>query len=60
MWQLPAMIVGTTVVLSIPIGFYLAWIADGRYRAPDGCAGSSNSSTPARRTGSSMPARCWL
>jgi K+-transporting ATPase ATPase A chain len=34
MWLLPALIVGTTVVLSFPIGLYLAWIADGRYRAP--------------------------
>jgi len=33
-WFLPTLIVATTVVLSIPIGFCLAWIADGRYRAP--------------------------
>jgi K+-transporting ATPase ATPase A chain len=34
MWLLPLLIVGTTVVLSVPVGLYLAWIADGRYRAP--------------------------
>jgi len=34
MWLLPLLIVVATVVLSIPIGFYLAWIMDGRYRAP--------------------------
>jgi K+-transporting ATPase ATPase A chain len=34
MWFLPLFIVGTTMVLSIPIGLYLAWITDGRYRAP--------------------------
>ncbi len=34
MWALPILIVLTTVVLSIPVGLYLAWIADGRYRAP--------------------------
>jgi K+-transporting ATPase ATPase A chain len=34
MWLLPLLIVGTTVVLSIPVGLYLAWIADGRYRTP--------------------------
>jgi K+-transporting ATPase ATPase A chain len=34
MWFLPFLIVATTVVLSIPCGFYLAWIMDGRYRAP--------------------------
>ena len=34
MWLLPLLIVATTVVLSIPTGFYLAWIADGRYRPP--------------------------
>jgi K+-transporting ATPase ATPase A chain len=33
-WFLPLLIVGTTIVLSIPVGLYLAWIVDGRYRAP--------------------------
>jgi K+-transporting ATPase ATPase A chain len=33
-WSLPALIVGTTIVLSIPIGLYLAWIVDGRYQPP--------------------------
>jgi K+-transporting ATPase ATPase A chain len=32
MWTLPFLIVGVTVALSIPFGFYLAWIMDGRYR----------------------------
>src|SRR5262245_4863935 len=34
MWLLPLLIVGTTVLLSVPVGFYLAWVIDGRYRAP--------------------------
>jgi K+-transporting ATPase ATPase A chain len=34
LWLLPVLIVGTTIVLSIPVGYYLAWIIDGRYRAP--------------------------
>jgi len=34
MWFLPFSIIVATVVLSIPCGFYLAWIMDGRYRAP--------------------------
>jgi K+-transporting ATPase ATPase A chain len=34
MWLLPLLIVGTSVALSIPAGFYLAWITDGRYHAP--------------------------
>ncbi|MDR3635962.1 MAG: potassium-transporting ATPase subunit KdpA, partial [Isosphaeraceae bacterium] len=34
MWFLPLLIVGTTVALSVPTGRYLAWIADGRFRAP--------------------------
>jgi len=34
MWLLPVLIVSTTVLLSIPVGLYLAWINDGRYRAP--------------------------
>jgi potassium-transporting ATPase potassium-binding subunit len=34
MWFLPVAIIATTVLLSIPCGFYLAWIMDGRYRAP--------------------------
>jgi K+-transporting ATPase ATPase A chain len=33
-WILPVLIVATAVVLSIPVGYYLAWINDGRYRAP--------------------------
>jgi K+-transporting ATPase ATPase A chain len=33
-WLLPCLIVGTTVVLSIPVGRYLAWLMDGQYRAP--------------------------
>jgi potassium-transporting ATPase potassium-binding subunit len=34
MWLLPLLIVCITVVLSIPVGLYLAWIMDGRYPAP--------------------------
>jgi K+-transporting ATPase ATPase A chain len=34
MWFLPLLIVLTTVALSIPVGRYLAWVMDGRYRAP--------------------------
>jgi K+-transporting ATPase ATPase A chain len=34
MWLLPILIVGTSIALSIPVGFYLAWIMDGRYRRP--------------------------
>jgi potassium-transporting ATPase potassium-binding subunit len=33
-WFLPLLIVGTTIALSIPVGLYLAWLVDGRYRAP--------------------------
>jgi potassium-transporting ATPase potassium-binding subunit len=33
-WVLPILIVATTIVLSIPVGYYMAWINDGRYRAP--------------------------
>src|SRR5258708_1821335 len=36
MWLLPILIVGTSVVLSLAVGRYLAWIMDGRYRAPVG------------------------
>src|SRR6478609_6394543 len=35
MWTLPLLILVTTIVLSIPMGRYLAWIMDGRYRAPN-------------------------
>jgi K+-transporting ATPase ATPase A chain len=34
MWTLPLLIVVSAVALSIPVGIYLAWIMDGRYRAP--------------------------
>jgi K+-transporting ATPase ATPase A chain len=33
-WLLPLLIIGTAVILSLPVGVYLAWIMDGRYRAP--------------------------
>src|SRR5262249_57596659 len=33
-WFLPVLIVLTTVALSVPVGRYLAWVIDGRYRAP--------------------------
>jgi len=32
MWLLPLLIVGATILLSIPMGRYLAWIMDGKYR----------------------------
>jgi K+-transporting ATPase ATPase A chain len=34
MFLLPFLIVGTTVLLSIPVGFYLAWIIDAQYTPP--------------------------
>jgi potassium-transporting ATPase potassium-binding subunit len=34
MWLLPLLIVGTTVLLSIPVGRYLAKVMDGRYTPP--------------------------
>src|SRR5580704_12739800 len=34
MWTLPLLIVVGTVILSVPCGYYLGWIVDGRYRAP--------------------------
>ncbi len=34
MWFLPAIILFTGVALSVPVGLYLAWVMDGRYRAP--------------------------
>lgn len=33
-WFLPALVLSSTVILSIPLGLYLAWIMDGRYRTP--------------------------
>jgi K+-transporting ATPase ATPase A chain len=33
-WLLPLLIIATTVVLSFPMGRYLAWIMDGRYCPP--------------------------
>lgn len=34
MWLLPVLVVGVSVALSVPMGRYLAWIGDGRYRPP--------------------------
>src|SRR5207249_3587020 len=30
----PLLILGTAIVLAIPVGLYMAWILDGRYSAP--------------------------
>ncbi len=34
MWILPALIVGLTIALSIPLGMFVAWVMDGRRRVP--------------------------
>ncbi len=34
MWVIPILFTATAVVLSVPVGQYLAWIMDGRYRPP--------------------------
>src|SRR3984957_6380640 len=34
MWTLPLLILVTAIVVSIPLSRYMAWIMDGRYRAP--------------------------
>jgi K+-transporting ATPase ATPase A chain len=33
-WLLPVLVLGATFVLAVPCGLYLAWVMDGRYRAP--------------------------
>ncbi len=33
-WLLPLLIIGIAVALSVPVGRYLAWVIDGRYRPP--------------------------
>ena len=38
MWLLPALILLTALLISIPLSRYMAWIMDGRYRAPRGFA----------------------
>jgi K+-transporting ATPase ATPase A chain len=34
MWSLPVLVLITAVLLSVPVSRYMAWIMDGRYRAP--------------------------
>jgi hypothetical protein len=34
LWLFPVLVVAVSVLLSIPVGQYLAWIMDGRYRLP--------------------------
>src|ERR1700677_3182862 len=34
MWLLPALLLATAIVLSIPLSAYFAWVMDGKYRAP--------------------------
>src|SRR5215813_835919 len=33
-WSLPFYLTVATIALSVPVGLYLAWIMDGKYRAP--------------------------
>jgi K+-transporting ATPase ATPase A chain len=33
-WLLPLLVVGTAVLLSIPVGLYAAWVVDGRHAPP--------------------------
>src|SRR5579884_2488669 len=35
-WTFPILVLAVTFVLAIPIGLYMAWIFDGRYRLPAG------------------------
>ena len=35
LWVLPILIIGATFVLAIPIGLYMAWVFEGRYRVPN-------------------------
>ena len=34
MWTLPVLLLAVTILLSIPLSRYFAWIMDGRYKAP--------------------------
>jgi K+-transporting ATPase ATPase A chain len=34
MWLLPALLIATAIVCSIPLSAYFAWLMDGKYRAP--------------------------
>jgi K+-transporting ATPase ATPase A chain len=34
MWTLPLLVLVSTVILAIPIGLYMAWLFEGRYRLP--------------------------
>lgn len=34
MWTLPILILAATFILAVPLGLYMAWLFDGRYRAP--------------------------
>jgi K+-transporting ATPase ATPase A chain len=34
MWLLPALLIATAIVLSVPLSAYFAWLMDGKYRAP--------------------------
>ena len=34
LWVLPILIIGATFVLAIPIGLYMAWVFEGRFRVP--------------------------
>src|SRR5947208_12748578 len=35
MWTLPLLVLGTTFILAVPLGLYMAWVFEGRYRLPN-------------------------
>ena len=58
-WSLPFYITLVTVVLSIPVGFYLAWIMDGKYRAPRWLRWFEDRLNTGGKTGNSTPSPFW-
>src|SRR5258706_2067397 len=34
MWTLPILVFALTFVLAVPLGLYMAWVFEGRYRLP--------------------------
>ena len=56
-WVIPILFTATAVALSVPAGLYLAWIMDGRYRAPAWLAWLEKRLDTGRNPGKATPSR---
>ena len=57
-WILPLLLIVVTTALAVPLAFYIAWIMDGKYKAPGWLRLVEAAWTPGRRTGRCTRSPC--